>query len=96
MKQTINLNQTNYLITAAALVIVIAGLRLSVGIVVPFLLAIFITIICAPPLIWLKSKGLSTGLGHVVNHQWDISHWISDGFPDRFVSGRIFLQGVRL
>ncbi|MFC1666045.1 AI-2E family transporter [Pseudomonadota bacterium] len=62
MKQTTNLGQANYMVTAAALIIVIAGLRLSVDIVVPFLLAIFLTIICSPPLIWLKSKGLSTGL----------------------------------
>lgn len=62
MNQSTYLNQTNYLITAAALIIIIAGLRQSVDIVVPFLLAIFLTIICAPPLIWFKSKGLPTGL----------------------------------
>lgn len=62
MNQSSYLNQANYLITAAALIIVIAGLRLSLEIVVPFLLAVFLTIICAPPLIWLKSKGLPTGL----------------------------------
>ena len=37
-----------YLLTAAAFVIVVAGMRASAGIMVPFLLAIFVAVICAP------------------------------------------------
>lgn len=37
-----------YLLTAAAFVIVVAGMRASAGILVPFLLAVFVSVICAP------------------------------------------------
>jgi AI-2 transport protein TqsA len=37
-----------YLLTAAAFVVVVAGMRASAGILVPFLLAIFVAVICAP------------------------------------------------
>ena len=37
-----------YLLTAAAFVIVVAGMRASAGILVPFLLAAFVAVICAP------------------------------------------------
>jgi AI-2 transport protein TqsA len=48
------------LITAAAFVIVIAGMRAAVPIVVPFLLSAFVAIICAPPLFWLQRRGIPT------------------------------------
>jgi predicted PurR-regulated permease PerM len=37
-----------YLVTAAAVVIVVAGMNAASGILVPFLLAIFVAVICAP------------------------------------------------
>jgi AI-2 transport protein TqsA len=37
-----------YLLTAAAFVIVVAGMRAAAGILVPFLLAVFVAVICAP------------------------------------------------
>lgn len=46
------------LITLAALVIVIAGMRAASSLLVPFLLALFLAVIIAPPLSWLKHKGL--------------------------------------
>ncbi|MDH3412587.1 MAG: AI-2E family transporter [Gammaproteobacteria bacterium] len=46
------------LITFAAFVVVVAGLRAAEPIVVPFLLSIFLAIICAPPLFWLERRGL--------------------------------------
>ncbi|MEN8128275.1 MAG: AI-2E family transporter [Planctomycetota bacterium] len=49
-----------FLITAAAFVIVIAGMRAAVEIIIPFLLAVFLAIICTPALFWLKNRGLST------------------------------------
>ncbi len=49
---------TSVLITFAAFVVVVAGLRAAEPIVVPFLLSIFLAIICAPPLFWLERRGL--------------------------------------
>ena len=48
------------LLTAAAVVVVIAGMKAAAPILVPFLLSGFIAIICAPPLFWLESRGLPT------------------------------------
>ncbi|MHC5101413.1 MAG: AI-2E family transporter, partial [Planctomycetota bacterium] len=49
-----------FLITAAAFVIVVAGMRAAVEIIVPFLLAVFLAIIGTPALFWLKGRGIST------------------------------------
>ena len=49
-----------FLITAAAFVIVIAGMRAAVEIIVPFLLAVFLAIIGTPALFWLRGRGVST------------------------------------
>ena len=54
------------LLTIAAFVIVVAGMRASVDILVPFLLAAFIAIISAPPLFWLHNKGLPGWLALLV------------------------------
>lgn len=45
------------LITIAAFVVIVAGLRAAEAIVVPFLLSIFLAIISAPPLFWLEKRG---------------------------------------
>lgn len=47
-----------FLITSAAFVVVVAGLRVAAPIVVPFLLAIFIAVIASPPLFWLQQRGV--------------------------------------
>lgn len=47
-----------FLITGAAFVVVVAGLRVAAPIVVPFLLAIFIAVIASPPLFWLTNRGV--------------------------------------
>ena len=44
------------LITLAALVVVIAGVRAAEAIVVPFLLSVFIAVISAPALLWLEER----------------------------------------
>ena len=46
------------LVTMAAFVVVVAGMRAAETIIVPFLLAVFIAVICSPPLLWLERKGL--------------------------------------
>lgn len=42
------------LILMAAFVIIVAGMKLAAPMLVPFLLSVFIAIICAPPLVWLQ------------------------------------------
>lgn len=46
------------LVASAAFVVLVAGLRAAAGIVVPFLLALFVSVICAPPLFALQERGL--------------------------------------
>ncbi len=49
---------TRLLITAAAFVIIVAGIREAKPILIPFLLSAFIAVLSAPLLLWLKRKGL--------------------------------------
>lgn len=51
---------TNALITLAAVVVIIAGLRAASSLLVPFLLAAFIGLLCAPALFWMRDRGLPT------------------------------------
>jgi AI-2 transport protein TqsA len=51
-----------YLVTAAALVIVIAGMRAASGILVPFLLAMFVAGICAPLYQGMRRRRVPTAL----------------------------------
>ena len=46
------------LLTLAGFVVVIAGMKAASSILIPFFLAVFIAVICAPPLFWLQSKGV--------------------------------------
>ncbi len=57
---------TRFLVTAAAFVIVVAGMKAAVDIIVPFLMAIFLAIISTPAMYWLKGKGFSTGVAIVL------------------------------
>ncbi len=56
--------QTNFsslsrvLLTAGSFVLVVAGMRIASPILVPFLLACFIAIICAPALYWMQEKNV--------------------------------------
>jgi len=53
---------TRFLFVTAAFVIVVAGMKSAESILVPFLLSMFIAVIAAPPMFWLKDRGLPTGL----------------------------------
>jgi len=57
---------TRAMVALAAFVIIIAGMRTAQPIIVPFLLAGFITIILVGPLRWLQSKGLSSWVSMLV------------------------------
>ncbi len=48
------------MLTMAAFVVVVAGMRASKDILIPFLLSLFIAIIVTPLLNWLRSKGMPT------------------------------------
>jgi AI-2 transport protein TqsA len=50
------------LITLAAFVVVVAGMKAAETILVPFVLSIFIALISGPPMFWLERKGLPTFL----------------------------------
>ena len=58
-----SLKRSNVLVHLAALVVVVAGMRAASSLVVPFLLAIFLAIICTPLLFWLKSRNMPRLLG---------------------------------
>ena len=46
------------LLILASFVIVVAGMKAASSILVPFCLAVFIAVICAPLLFWLQRKGV--------------------------------------
>ncbi|MCB1740299.1 MAG: AI-2E family transporter [Gammaproteobacteria bacterium] len=45
------------LMAMASFVIVVAGMRAAESILVPFLVSVFVAVICWPPLVWLERKG---------------------------------------
>ncbi|GAA5315640.1 MAG: AI-2E family transporter [Candidatus Pelagadaptatus aseana] len=55
-----------FLLFTAAFVIVVAGMKASESILVPFLLSLFIVVIFSPPLTWLKQRGVPSGLALVL------------------------------
>jgi AI-2 transport protein TqsA len=54
------------LLGLAAFVVIIAGMRASAEILVPFLLAAFIAIIAAPPMFWLERHKVPTALAIII------------------------------
>ncbi|MFC1883191.1 AI-2E family transporter [Thermodesulfobacteriota bacterium] len=54
-----------FLVMAASFVIIVAGMKASQSILVPFLLSIFIAIISTPLMFWLRRKGLPLGISLV-------------------------------
>ncbi len=57
---------SRFLVTAASFVVVVAGMRAAESLLVPFLIAIFIAVICLPPLSLMQKKGIPTGLAILV------------------------------
>ena len=58
--------RTGALFRFAAFVIIVAGMKAASVLVVPFLLAAFLAIICAPPLFWMQKKKIPSVLGILV------------------------------
>jgi len=54
------------LLTVAAVIVILAGLKAAQMIITPFLLAAFFAIVLIPPLHWLKSKGFSDMMSFVI------------------------------
>jgi predicted PurR-regulated permease PerM len=48
----------NATLAIAALVVIIAGMKLGAGLIVPLLLAFFIAVVCTEPIQWLNRRGL--------------------------------------
>src|SRR3972149_963936 len=46
------------LLILASFIVVVAGVKGGSSILVPFFLAVFIAVICTPPLFWLQRKGV--------------------------------------
>lgn len=55
--------RTGPLVRFAAFIIVVAGMKSAAVLIIPFLLAAFLAIICAPPLFWMQKKGVPSGIG---------------------------------
>ncbi len=54
------------LVRFAAFIIIVAGMKAAAVLVVPFLLAAFLAIICAPPLFWMQEKGIPSLAGILI------------------------------
>jgi len=54
------------LLSMAAIVVVVAGMRAAQSLVIPFLIAAFLAIICAPPLAWLRDKRVPTVVALII------------------------------
>lgn len=62
-KESISLR---FLFALASFVIIVAGMRAAASLLVPFLLAIFLAVICTSPLFWLRRIGAPTPLAVVL------------------------------
>ena len=50
------------LLSAAAFVVVVAGMHAAEPVIVPFALSVFIAVVAAPPVFWLERRGLPKSL----------------------------------
>jgi len=58
--------QNSSILKFAAFIIIVAGMKAAAMLVVPLLLAAFLSIICAPPLFWMQKKGIPSMLGILI------------------------------
>jgi AI-2 transport protein TqsA len=58
--------KTPVMVILASFIIVVAGIKAASSILVPFFLAVFIAVICAPPLFWLQRKGVTKVIALVI------------------------------
>lgn len=55
-----------FIIIAAAFVVVVAGMKAAESLLVPFLLSLFIAVLCSPSLAWLNKHGLPNGVSLLI------------------------------
>lgn len=56
----------NALLAAASVVVIVAGMKAAGSLLVPFLLAAFIALLCSPALFWLRRHGVSNTLALLI------------------------------
>lgn len=61
-----SINQASPLVKFAAAVIIIAGLKVAGSVLLPLMLALFISIICAQPIFWLVKRKVPSWLAMVI------------------------------
>lgn len=60
------LQASNALVAFASVVVIVAGLKAAASLFVPFLLAGFIALLCAPALFWLRDRGVPNPIALVI------------------------------
>ena len=65
MKSSV-INNTNAVVTIAAVTIIIFGMQAAKAILVPFLLAIFFALITIRPMLWLQTKKVPSALAAII------------------------------
>jgi predicted PurR-regulated permease PerM len=66
MDEKTKIKSSSALLNIAAFIIIVAGMREASTLLVPFLLALFIAIICSPPFLWLKRRGVPTAIALLI------------------------------
>jgi predicted PurR-regulated permease PerM len=57
---------TRFMVVIAAFIIIVSGMRASEAILIPFLLSLFIAVICSSPLAWMKHRGIPNALSLLI------------------------------
>jgi len=60
------IKSSQFLIILATFTIVVAGMKAAESLIVPFLLAAFITIVTSPPFLWMQKKGIPKALAMLI------------------------------
>lgn len=55
-----------FMLLMAAFVVIVAGMRVAQPLLVPFLLAIFLSVLCSPPLVFLQNRKVPNGLAILI------------------------------
>ena len=59
-------NGPRFLLTVAALIVIVAGLQAAETVIVPFLVSVFLAMLGIPPLGWLRARGVPTPLALIL------------------------------
>ena len=55
-----------FMLLTAAFIVIVAGMRVASSLLVPFLLAIFISVLCSPPLAYLQNRRVPNGVAILI------------------------------